>query len=157
MTTIIVTPQLMVADSQCSYGDTKQYTRKIFRLKDGSIAGIAGDLPQGYELVRWLNDETPNPPTKVDDCVVLVLRPDGTMWEFCGSLCPMPITESYHAAGSGMASALGALDAGATPQQAVEIAIKRDAYSGGTVVVERLKTFAKPRSKSLKVKVTKSK
>lgn len=157
MTTIVVTPQLMAADSQCSYGDTRQYARKIFRLKNGSIAGIAGDLSQGYELVRWLNDEVPNPPTKMDDCTVVLLRPDGTMWEFCGTLTAMPITEPYHVAGTGMAAALGALDAGATPQRAVEIAIKRDAYSGGDVVVERLKTFAKPRSKSLKLKTTKSK
>lgn len=161
MTTIVVTSKLMASDTQYTYDGVIQYGPKIFRLNDGSLAGIAGDSAQGYSLVRWLNEEVPNPPDKVVDTTVVLLRPGGDIWEFTGHLTAFPITAKYHAAGSGMGPALGALDAGATPRRALEVAIQRDIYSGGDIAVEYLrpagKTFAKLPRKSLKPKTTKVK
>ena len=49
-----------------------------------------------------------------------------------------PLTEDYYAVGSGADFALAALDAGATPEEAMEVAKLRDAFSGGETFIEEI-------------------
>lgn len=51
---------------------------------------------------------------------------------------PVEITESYYAIGSGARHAITAMDCGKSSRQAVQMAMKRDPYTGGRVVTARL-------------------
>jgi len=103
---------------------------KIARATDGSIAAVTGTPYLLEAFVRWYDSGTTDPFDPRDDgCEFLVLRPDGSVrsydkfgrWYECGAPA---------AAGSGSAVAYGALDAGATAEQAVRIAARRDICSG---------------------------
>jgi len=66
------------------------------------------------------------------------LKVDGSLWEFEGEVW-VKQDPGYYASGSGSPYAFAAMDAGASARDAVRIAIKRDANSGGRVQSLRLK------------------
>lgn len=63
-----------------------------------------------------------------------VITPDGIILVW-GDHGPWRVDRPYYALGSGSAVALGAMQCGATAEQAVEAAIALDIYSGGPVRV----------------------
>jgi ATP-dependent protease HslVU (ClpYQ) peptidase subunit len=78
------------------------------------------------------------PHPKLQDISALHLRVDGSLWEYEGEAWVKQDT-GYYATGSGSPYAFAAMDAGASAKDAVRIAIKRDANSGGRVQSLRLK------------------
>jgi hypothetical protein len=73
------------------------------------------------------------------ECIsALHLRVDGSLWEYEGEAW-VKQDPGYYATGSGSPYAFAAMDAGASAKDAVRIAIKRDANSGGRVQSLRLK------------------
>lgn len=133
MTTIACNKETMAADSQFTEGHLTSHGRKIFQVK-GDIAAFAGDQEVGLEFIEWLNGGD-KPELPLEDFEGLVLTKEGKMIYYGCKLRPAPVTESHTAIGSGSHLAIGALMQGATPEAAVRIACKRDAYSSGPVKV----------------------
>lgn len=154
MTTITYRAGVMCSDSQATRGDfiDNKSTTKIYEV-GGSLIGISGNAISAKKFVDWFAEMMEHstaqeafPYVKVtlpekmveEDFHALVVYPDQTAYEFFGCDNVMECAEDYAAVGSGMLYALCAMDAGATAEEAVNVAIKRDVFSGGDVQVFNL-------------------
>lgn len=86
------------------------------RFTEWVRAGMKGDSP-------WTGNEGGNS---------LIIMPDDTILVF-GMNGPWRVKQPVYAMGSGESLALGAMAAGASAEQAVEIAMRYDIYSGGEI------------------------
>lgn len=112
--------------------------RKVRRLKDGRIFGMAGTPFDIDKLEIWLNEGGDFPSVDEDNFDCLLLDLDGRVW--CYNERGNRSEEMLPAAvGSGTDLAVGAMEHGATPKEAVEIACKRHSESGGTIICLALK------------------
>lgn len=129
MTTIAWKSGVMVADKKATDGDLAHTCTKIYRKK-GYAIGVAGILQEGLAFVEWFDKKQGKPPLKKTDCLVMNLTTGTcTHWE-AKCRVGVPVEDSCTAIGTGGALAIGAMEAGATPQEAVEIASKRDPSTG---------------------------
>ncbi len=161
MTTIAYRDKTMCSDSQATRGDfiDNLSTTKIFEVGDGILIGISGSALDALEFVEWFKDtlEASNvqeqnpyvsvlPPEKLvnENFHCLVAYPDDTVYEFFGCEKVMECAESYAAVGSGMFYAMSAMDAGASAEEAVCVAIKRDVFSGGDIQVFQCEEAPEP-------------
>jgi ATP-dependent protease HslVU (ClpYQ) peptidase subunit len=106
---------------------------KVRRLKDGRIFGLSGTPFDLDNIERWFNEggEFPEVGEQFD---VLLLDKDGCV--YCYDRKGDCTEEMLPAAiGSGCELAIGAMEAGATPAEAVRIACKRHNGSGGKITV----------------------
>lgn len=111
---------------------------KIMRLKDGSIIGGSGIYHAIEALRAFLDGEK----TEVELCGgewdAMRLMPDGTGLYYCDRHPTLGVPCSWPSVlGSGGNIALGAMLAGKTPKEAVEIAASRDIESGGQITCLR--------------------
>ena len=143
MTTVATDGVTMACDGLSTFHGAiiRRNSNKISRLKDGSLFAAAGDSQEGQAVEAWLNNGAVKeewPP--VDDVDVMVLRPDGTVITYdkwskgFGDEVELPF-----AIGSGYQYAIAAMDLGASPERAVQAAMKRDPNTGGTLRVVALK------------------
>lgn len=161
MTTIAYRDKTMCSDSQATRGDfiDNLSTTKIFEVGEGILIGISGSALDALEFVEWFKDtlEASNvqeqnpyvsvlPPEKLvnENFHCLVAYPDDTVYEFFGCEKVMECAESYAAVGSGMFYAMSAMDAGASAEEAVGVAIKRDVFSGGDIQVFQCEDAPEP-------------
>jgi len=138
MTTIAVNHEMMAGDSLYVDGNIRGTLKtKLYRI-NGDILGYAGSAAEGQAFMHWYEDQTREKPD-FNDTTVIVLKSDGTIetWEACYFPTIME-DHPFYAIGSGSHFAMGAMYAGADPKEAVKIAAKLDAYSGGRVKVLRL-------------------
>lgn len=138
MTTIVITPELMAADNQITDGDGKRRACKLTTSPLG-VWGFAGDVASAELALQYVlqagdriltqTDNFDKMPSK--DLELVLLTKTGIMYRFCGNYAPQkyPKEESYAAIGSGAAYAIGALDAGAAPLDALRISARRDLYT----------------------------
>lgn len=139
MTTIAYRRGVVAADSMASSGDTKSKTTKLFLLPK-LIVGCCGHLGFGLIFVDWLRAgarEAKRPSWKgtiadVSFSAIVLSRNGCVVWD--EYLRPMPLEDEFTAIGSGADVALGAMHMGATAYQAVEAAIRFNAFTGGKVV-----------------------
>ena len=142
MTTIVYRDDVMAGDSRETDGPDsnpiilRDDCIKVFRLPDGSLFGASDSSESIERLHKALIDNLP--PPKLDNINALLVKPDGTIWQYEGNIW-QAIHQPYHAVGSGSMFALPAMDAGASAVEAVEIGIKRDPFSGGKVTHLRLR------------------
>lgn len=133
MTTICTDGKSMAADRLVT-GDNVIYgtTTKIIQLDDGTIIGHTGNAYQFSAFVQWCNTRQHQPFDGKDSMEALVLTPDGLIrcYDEHGRSY---IAQAPQATGSGAAVAFGAMKAGATPAEAVEIAALYDTRTGGGV------------------------
>jgi ATP-dependent protease HslVU (ClpYQ) peptidase subunit len=134
VTTIATDGFAMAGDGQAEAMDTIiAFNRaKIRRLPDGSLFGMAGRSADSETLSRWLIEGGKKP--KLGSLSALRLYPDGRL-EWISELCDPIQIDAPCAVGSGMDYALGAMDAGASPERAVRIAARRDPGTGGAITV----------------------
>lgn len=123
---IVVTASDMIVETHVS---------KIVRLKDGRILGVAGRRSDLVVLAEWLEAGMPMERPKFDSDAV-VIGPDGAFY-IDERLHPLPSAVPT-ALGSGRRHALTAMDMGASPKTAVEMAARRDPFTGGSITVETL-------------------
>lgn len=141
MTTVATDGQSMAADGQVSdhcetIVDHKR--EKVRRLSDGRIVGAAGSAFDAVSWAAWLESgKEGDCPIDSDLFVGLILNKDGTVLWVDHKGREVAATPPC-AIGSGQDLALGAMDAGATPGEAVNIACKRDPGSGGRIKIEYL-------------------
>lgn len=152
MTTIAYKDGVMAADTLVSNGDARMgFIDKIGKVPEaipgvfgnaegraffGALYGTTGAFRDIAKVNRWacqhgLNEA--NAP-KIDcDTTILMISADGQafQWEGDGPWSPFRMIDGCIAIGSGAPEARGALLAGATALQAVEIAAKLDANTLG--------------------------
>ena len=142
MTTIATDGQSMAGDGQSQANGTvvNHVRAKVLKLATGSIVGGCGCM---YELGVWASWLEGG---KVGDCPIqseefggLILNPDGSVF-MVDHRGRESSVEVPCAVGTGMDLAIGAMMAGATPGEAVNIACKRDPNSGGRIKIEYLTT-----------------
>jgi hypothetical protein len=105
--------------------------KKLYRLKDGSMAAGAGSRKDIQEMVRWLDggDE----PAKDNDAYLLHISTELSITYYEGTHVRDVEDCSFYALGSGAAAALGAMYAGADAYGAIEAAIAVDPYTDGEI------------------------
>lgn len=156
MTTIIATRDAIYSDGMITVGDRVDSVNfnKVRKI-EGYLVGGAGRLSSILTFFSWmeerikaerLSEELPsldfdNDPEKDDEeFTALVVHPDGEIYLHEGNdpSRAYPIDTEYYAVGSGSDYALAALDAGATPEAAMDVAKFRDAFSGGATFSEHI-------------------
>lgn len=138
MSTVAFRSGVLAADRQATSGGVVTKCTKLFRVS-GYAIGVAGTLSSGTSFSRWFaGDQTGEIPLDQDSCALVMDLETGDchLWESTGVV---KIEEEFEAIGSGSGIAYGALEMGADARQAVKIASKRDAYTGGGVQVMRAK------------------
>lgn len=145
MTTIATDGKTMAADGQAEVSGSilTSDSVKVVRLPDGSLFGSAGRRIDRPKAVAYMVDGGKKP--KLVDFQALHLKVDGSLWYLNEELEPTRVNVPC-AVGSGMDFALGAMDFGASPEEALAVAIERDPSSGGLISVlcldEKLKAVA---------------
>lgn len=128
MTCIVATRDGMWADSYLNTGNVVTQARKIFRIR-GHLVGVAGNsAPCAEFLSKFRKSSHPARAAKGDegDFQAVALLKDGTLVHYDHDFGWDELSEPYIAIGSGAPFAITAMDCGASPEQAIEIAAKRD-------------------------------
>lgn len=145
MTTIAYRDGVIASDSRttCKHHIDSDTTKKLFKLPDGAVIGMAGAWDPGmdlfYALKKAIKDgadkKTKDLPIVRGKYQAIVVCPNGDTWfNDMGSWTNLKEFDyEYYAIGSGTVAALSAMDAGATAKEAVAVGIKRDMYSGGKI------------------------
>jgi ATP-dependent protease HslVU (ClpYQ) peptidase subunit len=140
MTTVACDGKTMAADGLVTCNGTiwAQGFEKVARLPDGRIAGASGSAYYIAPFLAWLKDGGDFPEMDAENFEGLVLSPDGSVraYDHKGRSIPEEVPT---ASGSGKEIALGAMLAGATPAEAVNIAAERDCGTGGKIIAISLK------------------
>jgi ATP-dependent protease HslVU (ClpYQ) peptidase subunit len=112
---------------------------KLARLKDGSIIGGSGVYHAIDPLRAFLEGDKAEVEVCGGEWDAIRLMPDGTGLFYCDRHPTLGVPCSWPAVlGSGGSIALGAMLAGKTPKEAVEIAASRDVETGGAIVCLRI-------------------
>lgn len=137
MTTIATDGRSMAGDGLSIMDGTIVATNsvKVEKLTDGSLFGACGSAADALHLVEFLNGGCIGDwPHRTDNFGAIVVRPDGSVFT-CSENDGLIKVCAPIAMGSGADYAVGAMDAGASPAEAVSIAIGRDPRSGGSISV----------------------
>lgn len=117
MTTIIATREALYTDSLCNY-TVPFRVRKSARV-GAAIYGASGDdLDSFIKFIEWLRDEAPKPKMPGDEDFDVLEVSKGGIYLWSRQLTRTRVREKCYA--------IGALDAGATPEKALALAAKRD-------------------------------
>ena len=139
MTTIAYNNGLLCADTQvnsnsCVYG----YASKIFE-HDGVFYASCGQKQDFEQLKNWVKSGKKEDKKPSFDCSFSGMYCDGdNIYCFDDKFIPYIIEADYFAMGSGWEIATGAMEFGASAEEAVNIACKIDAFSGGKVEVYKV-------------------
>ena len=126
----------MVSDSKATDGVVKWPCKKIERIGD-SLFGFAGEVTDIEKMTRWFRGGQKGKRPRTKDFVGLELTAEGVfIWD--DAPCSYRPDREFHAIGSGQMAALGALLAGKSAVEAVEIAVQIDHCSEPPVQVVRL-------------------
>jgi hypothetical protein len=115
MSGILVTPQVIIADSHVSYenGLRSRSSQKLVACPDG-IVGTVGSCAAGEKFVAWYRkkETEPYPQFKEDNFNTLILTNDGEMHEYTHEGFVGRVEEPVWATGSAREILLGAAYAG---------------------------------------------
>lgn len=138
MTTIVYAGGILCADSLVTQNMGRcGFCQKIGRTEDGHLYAASGRLDALENFAKWAENREGDPTSDPDEkgenqsCRILI-TPEGKVreWERFGWT---QVTMDFFAWGTGADYAIGALAMGATPQQAVQVGIDFDIYSGGEI------------------------
>lgn len=152
MTTIVYRNGVVAADTRAYSGSSTPIGEKIkievITYSDGSksVVGVSTPAP-GFseEIRRWFaNDKHPDfEPQGLGDrrsFEAIEVTKDGEVFFYNDSFVPSgPLITDWIAIGSGKDYAVGALSMGASAEEAVQVAITNDAWTGGRVTAIDLK------------------
>lgn len=143
MTTIVYRDGVMAADGRVTTGQliVTDTCKKITKLSDGALFALAGEDHLEQNLIEWLEEaDGGTAPPQGKDFTAILVDTSGNLSVFTGSGDRfVPWNDiAYAAFGSGADVAYGALEMGATADQAVAAGINRDVNSGGRIQVEAL-------------------
>jgi ATP-dependent protease HslVU (ClpYQ) peptidase subunit len=143
MTTVAYRDGVLASDSRLTCNKDwieNDNSKKIYKLSDGSAVGVAGSAYQSETIIERLKAALKTKDKKlpkVSDlrkAEALLVCPDGDLWFHPqGGYSWQKMPDAPTALGSGWQWAMVAMDAGADARRAVELAIRRDVYSGGKI------------------------
>jgi ATP-dependent HslUV protease subunit HslV len=135
MTTIAYRNGILAADSQVVSGNTRVgEMRKVWKTKSGALVGFAGNASLSHEIEQWVEkDLSGEVPSTADRGSIILVRPTGEVFLIDDDGGPVRIAAAFYSEGSGADVAIGALAAGASAVQAVEIASIYDIGTGGPI------------------------
>lgn len=145
MTTIVAVKGKMLADSKVSIGRGYSYpTTKIVKTHN-RLVGAAGHAGDCSRFLEWANDDfrakarpkfvAENTEDAIDG---LIVQEDGIYFFAPSFPGPEKINSDFYAIGSGGKAARAAMHAGASPEEAIEIACRVDDYSGPPIIILEL-------------------
>lgn len=123
-------------DSLFVSGERKSYGSKFRVLDDGRVIVFAGDAKEGRKAAMAIEAGLAPTLAAIASCTIVVLYTKGRqkgqvlMYDDNPEYERVTKTDAW---GTGSDFAMGALDAGATSEEAVKIACKRSASCGGKV------------------------
>ncbi len=139
MTTIAYRRGVLATDKQSSSdGTIGRAACKVQRVGD-SVFAISGTLVRGLKFIRWLQSDREDDAPKLKNTEVVemnMLTGKCRLWE---SDLATPVEDSFFAWGSGRDVALGAMQMGASPKEAIKCADRWDEGTGRGVQVFRSK------------------
>jgi hypothetical protein len=138
MTTIAYRDGVLATDSRAGSWTMEGHAVKGHRFGRCLVAaaGSAAHAQAFYEWVRtgMVGDAPMGNPDKDDyNATGFIFMPCGRIVKFQPGCPPLTLTAPFYAYGSGGYVALGAMEAGATAEQAVMAAAKWDAGTGGPI------------------------
>ena len=146
MTIVVYRDGVIAADSAGSRGDRLVgYFTKITKTDAGMLAGAEGEAGCIETFLKWVREGcTPDnvPDFKEDHVSGFTVNPRGVITGYNWMFQPYVVDWPFYGVGSGYAVAQGAMEAGATAERAVEIAIKYCDGCGGPVKTLRLDSVA---------------
>lgn len=128
---------LLVDGYNMRCGEVPKIVNSRFKKKP-ALVGMSGDYSAAFRALLYLEGKLGEKPAFADgeDFELIIAQAD--MTSYVGKdLLPYPAPTPC-AAGSGAPFALTALSLGKTAREAVEIAIRMDCTSGGTIVEKSL-------------------
>lgn len=143
MTTIAYRDGIMASDTAIwdAYGIYFGQTKKLYRLSDGRVLGVAGSKSMSLLVAAWMNGTAdrpePNEERAVDRFNGLLVGADKRVFYLDISLEPSElIVCPFTAIGSGRELALGAMAMGASAAEACCVAAEFDNGSRAPIVTE---------------------
>lgn len=137
MTTIATDGISMAGDTLMSAsGHVFGQVLKVHRAPDDRIYGCCGSSADCQKFERWMRSGQ-DYPKQHESFAALILNRDGTIdWidedgELVRVVAPAAIGSGHH-------YAIGAMGAGASPEQALAIAMRFDRNTGGEITVEHI-------------------
>lgn len=143
MTTIATDGVTIAADSLSTMGhELSRHPATKIKVRDGRVYAYSGLTGMFDAIIEWhrtgANPKEVPPKNPQDTWTLLVC--DGKTVQLYHSEAPYPVQlRPPIAIGGGAEFATGAMDAGATPAQAVELAIARVTHSGPPVQVVNIR------------------
>lgn len=133
MTTIVGTPDCLVADSSCNDGDQRWEVEKVERIGDALYA-TAGKAADGEKFYAWIRRGKRGRKPEVDEGFDALALSKGGLFLYDQEMVPMKLPNP-HAIGTGGKAARVAMMCGKTPVEAAELACLVDSDSAGPVRV----------------------
>lgn len=140
MTCIAWDGKTLAADKRATSVGYPATTTKIFRLKDGSIAGFTGDADSARALLDWYESGAGKdafPPNRdgQGNCraILMVITPDRRVMQIQREPFPIEFEDPFTAMGSGRDYALAAMHLGYDARKAVEVASALDTDCGNGI------------------------
>jgi hypothetical protein len=138
MTTIACNLDGMACDKQATHSSGYKFKlkTKVFEVFQPLIypkpflVGYAGNVDQVGDVLEFLDDPTSMKPPRAKGCEFIVLTEDKKIFTFVNVAKWILLDEKHYAIGSGSPFALGAMKAGASPKQAVKVAMESDPNTG---------------------------
>lgn len=126
MTVICLRDGIMAGDTEASCdGMATGRFRKIHRLKGGCVVGMCGTIGEMAAWLSWAeNGFKKGRRPKTDDLTVMIADPDGDVCFVEGNGAAFILEGPFHAIGSGQWVAVGAMEAGASAEEAAKAACK---------------------------------
>lgn len=105
----------------------------------GWLAAGAGNAADMAQFLKWVEEgRDEDEAVKLENLEGFLVSPKGETFLVEADLHPFAIDAPFHAGGSGSAVALGAMEMGATAEEAVRIAIKYTTSCGGEIQIVKL-------------------
>ena len=141
MTTIAVNHTSIACDLQITSGDHKLITTtKIVKVSPAiskvlfdaeyAYVGFSGEVSEWAKIMRWFGNEEYSPPPRCKTLDLLALCSNGHIYTGNYPYAWIEVNEPHQAVGSGAGYAIGAMDGGASPYDAVIVASKHDINTG---------------------------
>lgn len=138
MTTVVTNGKVMVADCQLTDAGVSFIYQDKIRKVNGHLIGGAGDPDDIALFMSWFENPTGKPPKLSNRFEAVVVNPAGNIYYYTRRLVPQQIHDKFYAIGSGFHLAIGAMEYGASPMDALKIACKRDIHTGVGIVEIKL-------------------
>ncbi len=146
MTTIVANKEGMASDSQATNTATKTSVQKFWRIR-GWLVGAAGTYSDIVEMIDELKAKKDMTPVEIlkkisfgkKDCSLLLLGPNGQLYESESGGTPWKVSEGFASIGTGAQGAMCLLHAGYGLRDTINIVKKVDPNTGGRTVTRKLK------------------